>query len=235
MRKTIAVLVLALLVSACSPAISQTEVPTATVKIKPSLTPNPTNTPLPTPTEEPIPEPVVYEGTGDTFLAITKPIEGDMCLMFVQGNEAGEFFGLVAYDADGNLLHKLIITEEPYVGTRLLDGSPDKNSASLDIRAVGPWIITLFPIIPPYIADYIIDVPKSLSGNGDVVIITRGQSSSISANYKNEKHFVIFVHGTKTGGLVFNKQGAFTEEALLPENTVMLEIMSEGDWDINIK
>ena len=241
MRKVIVILLTLMLLTACSQPVPETVVPTATLKPEPTVTLLPTNTPPPTPTEEPsptpqpIPEPVVYEGSGDTTLPITKPIEGDMCFMFVQGNAASEFFGMVAYDSDDNLLRKLIITEKPYLGTRLLDGSPDKNTAVIDIRAVGPWQITLIPVTQPYIAQYIIDVPGPLSGNGDVVVLTRGESSSITADYSGDKHFVIHAQARATASVVFNKQGAFTGEELLPENTIMLEIMSEGDWEIDIK
>ncbi|MDF1512320.1 MAG: hypothetical protein P1S60_00780 [Anaerolineae bacterium] len=133
------------------------------------------------------------------------------------------------------MLHRMVLTEAPYAGTRLLDGSPADQTAVLDIKAVGPWRIQLLPFSTLYMLQHMIDVPGPLSGNGDVVVLTRGESLSVSTTYEGDKHFVIFAHGTQTGGLVFNKQGAFTENALLPENTVMLEIMSEGEWEIEIK
>ena len=237
LRKELVILLALMLLVACSQPVPETEAPSSTPLPKPTSTSQPTNTPPPTPTQETLstPEPVIYEGSGDTMLPITKPIEGDMCFLYVKGNTIGEFFGMVAYGTDDNLLHKLIVTEEPYEGIRLLDGSPEKNTAMLEIRAVGPWQIKLIPVIQPYMAEYIIDVPGEFSGNGDVVVLTRGQSSSITGNYTGDKHFVIFAHGTKTGGLVFNEQGIFTGDGLLPENTVMLEIMSEGDWEIEIK
>ena len=241
LRKELVILLTLMLLVACSQPVPESKTPSATPLPVPTYTSQPTYTPPPTPTQEPsptpepLPEPVKYEGSGDTMLQITKPIEGDLCFLHVKGNTAGEFFGMIAYDTDGNLLHKLIVTEEPYEGIRLLDGSPEKNTATLEIKAVGPWQIQLIPVIQPYMAEYIIDVPGEFSGNGDVVVLTRGQSSSITGNYTGDKHFVIFAHGTKSGGLVFNEQGIFTGDGLLPENTVMLEIMSEGDWEIEIE
>ena len=123
----------------------------------------------------------------------------------------------------------MIGTEKPYIGTRLLDGSPADQTALLAIKAEGPWQIQLLPFSPSYMMQHMNDVPGALSGTGNQVLLTRGQCSIIMANYIRDKHFVVFAHGTSTGGLVFNEQGAYAGEAPLPERTVMLEIKSEGD------
>lgn len=233
MRKVILILLTVLLLAACSQPTAQLAEPTAITQ--PTKTPLPTETTEPSPTLEPEPEPVVYEGTGDALLTITKPIEGDMCFMFVQGNAAGAFFGIRSYDAEGNPLHLLVSTEIPYIGTRLLDGSPAEQTAVLEIKAEGPWQIQLLSFSSSYMVQFMIDVPGTLSGTSDRVVLTRGQSSTIAVNYSDNKHFAVFAHGTSTGNLVFNEQGAYAGEATLPEKTVMLEIIAEGNWQIEIK
>ena len=248
-QKVNVTLIFVILLVACSQPSPQIQAPSATPELEPSAThlptsttaPTPTNTIAPSPTKqpsptpEPIPEPVIYEGSGDTLLKITKPIEDDMCFMFVQGNASASLFGINAYDADGNFLKKMIVTEKSYSGTRMLDGSPAEQTFALDIKAIGPWQIQLIPVIPPYMARYIIDVPTTFSGNGDVVILTRGQSSTVAANYTGDQHFAIHAHGLKSGAVVFNEQGAYSGENTLPDQTFLLEIMSEGDWEIEIK
>ena len=233
LRKLTFISCLLVLLAACAPAPSPEPTPTTTAV--PTQTAPPTPTTAPSPTPEPEPPPSVYEGSGDTILEITKPMMGDMCFMYVEGNAAGEFFGIAALDKQGNLLHRMVITEAPYTGTRLLDGSPTDQTAVLDIKAVGPWRIALLPFSSTYMLQHMMDVPGSLSGNSDVVVLTRGDSTSVTATYAGDQHFVIYAHGAQTGGLVFNKEGAFTESAALPERTVMLEIISEGDWEIEIK
>lgn len=212
-----------------------TEPPEPTDTPEPTNTPAPTNTPEPTstPTEvprpTPLPEPVVLTGSGDSVVDFENPFP--VSIVHITGNAARTNFVVWNYGADGSQYDLLVNTIDPYDGVVLMDAREGEYTKRFEITAVGEWTI----VVDSVLAARELDVPGTIEGIGDDVIVLTGETPDLANIKGNETatNFVIWGYGSETDLLV-NTIDPYEGTVILAGDTVVLAITAEGSWSIEV-
>lgn len=225
------------------PSATPTAPPTNTSKLtpqpsktpQPTLTPRPTNTegptvtPRPTNTPEPSPTPIVFTGSGDAVVDITKANEP--MLVHIVGNAGRRFFAVQSYDTTGNQLDLLVNTTDPYDGVRPLDFMANELTTRFQIQAVGKWTIEVLPLT----AARVLEVPGTITGIGDDVVILRGgkpDTAKIKGN-AGGRFFAVQGYGARRSLLV-NTTDPYDGTVILSNDTAIIEVRAIGEWSIEV-
>jgi hypothetical protein len=214
-------------------ATASATMPIATTKPSPSPSPTRRPTPRPTPQATPSPTPVAYfediilVGSGNTIQPFTIP-EQATAIVSMNYTETDQFL-VWSLDANGERKDLLCGRFGPYNGTTLMDWSG--HSTALDINADGDWGIAIRYITK---ADQW-DPSMAISGTSDnVFILSPRPSTLISADvaYAGTGNFMVTAYNSTGAHLLVNTVGTYTGEVLMPSDTVLLTIVSDGDWRI---
>jgi len=137
------------------PPSTSTLEPTNTRKSSPSLTPKPTNTPEPTntrrptntplPTATPTPEPQPIILTGKGDSVLEVEKWNGPALAKIKYN-GGSNFAVINYDAQDERIDLLVNTIGKYEGIIPLDFTDGEYTARLEVKASGEWEIQILPI-----------------------------------------------------------------------------------------
>lgn len=246
MRKIfLTVAVLSLLLTACGQTIpapatndqpADTEVDATETSVAPTNTPEPTATPKPTrtprPTSTPVPtkdpDPVIVTGNGGDVVDAENPY--DVAIVHITGNSAGRHFSVKNYGEDNEEYDLLVNTTDPYDGYRLLDSMEDEHTVRFQIEGQGEWTIEIFPL---YEGNEI-GVPGTYQGNGDDVLIIRGQEPDTAKIVGNAdgRYFGVFAYTKNERDLLINTTDPYDGKVLLPPGTLLIEVKAKGDWYI---
>jgi len=190
--------------------------------------------------EEPEPETVeadpgkvlTYTGTGDTVVNIEE--YGDWFMFEIEGNYGANYFGVIAYDENGERLGSLVNTTDVYHG-RVYDKT--QSARMLEVKATGDWSIKVMSL---YAADYGLK-GDTVNGSGDnVVLFFTDNGESLTASIKGNSgadYFGIIGydgHGSRTGALV-NTTDVYSGTVLLKNSPRIFEIKATGDWEITFE
>lgn len=214
----------------------KTATPTPSPTLAATNTPQVTNTPAATNTTvppTPEPEPFVYSGIGDDVVTLPNP--GELGVLYVEGNAASAHFAVTSYDRAGEYMNLLVNTTDPYKGFRPLDFMDDEATATLEIKATGPWTVQ---VISPYhssLLDHWVLLPEQYQGIGDDVLFIIGSptKATISGNGAGAHFAVIGYNGG--WNLLVNTTDPYEGKVRLHPGTVALEIKATGSWSINIE
>jgi len=196
---------------------------------EPTNTPRPTNTPEPTATSTPQPEPINLTGSGDSIVDVPK---GDYPAIMRAKHSGGGNFIVSSYDANNNQIDLLINTIGAYEGIKPLDFLTGEQTARLEIKAGGPWEITILPVQEART----VTIPGPVNGTGDdVFYIEGGAPDTIIADASQmTSNFIVYSYSDDGQELVFNEIGPYTGTALLDSSTFMLSVQAEGNWSVEI-
>lgn len=188
----------------------------------------PTFTPTDLPTITPAPQPIILTGSGDSVVDVNKWYGAALLSAVYNG---GSNFIVENYDANGNRIDLLINTIGHYKGVRPLDFRVSESTARFQVTASGPWELQILPL--ENITRVII--PGTYQGNGDDVIALNGGIPDLlevdaSHAYSN---FIIYSYST-SADLLVNEIAPYSGTVILPSNTIILEIIAEGNWSIQI-
>jgi hypothetical protein len=177
-------------------------------------------------------QPIVIDGSGDSIVDIDKP--AGVALIKISGNADSRYFGVLSYDSENEELDLLVNTTKPYNGLQLLDWKDDQDTARLKVEATGAWSIEVQPFNVQYIP--ILDIPGSQSGKDDYLLLLRGGTPDILHVSKADRNHIAVFGGTGEGReLLLNTVGPYEGMTLLPKGTLMIEIKTVGDWEIQIE
>lgn len=213
-----------------------TVVPTATTAPKPTKTPKPTETPKPTntPTLEPPTEPLVIEGTGDKVVDPDWP-PSMPAVIHITGNAAARHFAVTSYDASGDYVDLLVNTSDPYGGYR--NYNLNAPTARLEISATGPWTITLLPLHPDHLGQFVVRAPGTYQGTGDTILFIGGEpdTATITGNADN-RHFSVISYDSSANylDLLVNTSDAYEGTIRIAPDTAMLDVKAVGNWTIEL-
>ena len=174
----------------------------------------------------------VYEGSGDDYIKIEKP--ASFGIMRIQGNDQGRHFSVLGYYDDGNRGSLFVNTTEPYEGIVPLDFQDDENTEFLEISAVGSWRIEVLPLAA---ARHRLDVPGTVSGSGDDIIIVDPEAEPFRGTIEgNEKgrHFAVLGWGNRRRLLV-NTTEEYRGTVRIDPSTFVLQITAVGEWTVEIE
>jgi hypothetical protein len=234
----ISAFLLVMVLTACSSAPTPTEIPPTSKLINtpiPTNTPLPTDTPLPTATLAPPPDPIVLSGSGDSIVDVQK--WNGFAIANIKYN-GGRNFIVKSYDSNGEQIDLLVNKVGNYEGTVPLDISDGQQTTRFEIKSSGQWEIQVLPI--EQVKRF--NIPGTLKGNGDDVIILLGTSNpdllKIDAS-QAERNFILKGIGKSTR-LLANAIAPYTGTVMIPGNlltssgVLMLEIKATGEWSIEV-
>ncbi len=225
------------LVQATTQAFTNT--PTTTDTPKPTETPTetetpaPTETPNPTATQAPTPQPVIFTGSGNSVVDITKG--NGAALLHIKYTGSGNF-AIWNYDATGEKIDLLVNNIGNYEGTVPLDFREGESTARLEINATDQWKIELLP----FASIKTVAIPGVYKGTGDDVIYFIGNKKpdllKMDAS-KAQGNFAIWGYGNDVD-LLANEIAPYTgtvviDNSLLTDSGgVILVISTEGEWSV---
>lgn len=177
------------------------------------------------PPPAPIPPPVVYQGNGDTTLAITKPAGTTSVVVTVTGNAPGHYLGVRALD--GKQDH-LVDANGPYSGSTLLDADGG-TTTKLFVRAVVPWTITLSdPRTAPVFT-------QAYQGTGDTVLTYEGSGGTATINGGvSGSPFVLKMFSGGQGRAIATGTGPYSGTVRWPSGTSLIAVKATGQWTVSV-
>ena len=192
---------------------------------------------------------LAYSGSGDDV--VTLDDYDDWHMFVINGNSSGKYFGVTAYDEDGERLSSLVNTTDVYHGIVYDD---TQSAKMLEVKAEGDWSIT---VVSLYAADYGVK-GDTVTGSGDDVVVfypDAGDSTTayISGN-DGAKYFGVIAYdgyGSRIGSLVntvdpydgygsrigslVNTVDPYDGTVMLKEEPRIFVIKATGDWSIKFE
>ncbi len=191
-----------------------TEVPTA----------EPTPEPTLEPTAEPpaFSEPIELSGSGDDVVTFIVP-ENSPAIVELEYTGTGNFI-VVGYGPGGERTGSLVNEIGSYSGVRPLNFSARDIATEFEVRASGPWTITILPLSEARVADPVV------AGSGDdILIVHQVARSTLQATHSGQSNFIVRAWG-ETSRAVINEIGAYDGRIRLPDNTLLIEVQADGEW-----
>jgi hypothetical protein len=238
-------LIIAMVVSSAAAGGNTSPEPAAqksgTSATQPSETPAaksepPKPTPTPTeasPTEEAappapvVPADKVYQGSGDSVVAVELPDGADQVSVATISHIGSHNFAVWALDSNMEQ-HDLMVNEiGNYQGTVLfnLQGS---NTTSLQVTATGPWTITLRSIKSLRAFEGV-----SATGTGDDVLIYLGKAGAATISHDGQHNFAVWTYGDRSD-LVVNEIGAYNGTVRWSAGPSVVAVSADGNWSIKL-
>jgi hypothetical protein len=175
--------------------------------------------------------PGIIEGKGDEVIKVSNSILG---LIKVKGNASSLYFSVKNYGEDTQLIDLLVNTTDPYEGIRPLDFREGENTTWLEIKSEDEWTIEIMPISYARV----LNVPGKIDGKGDDVIVLSGSVPDLAKIVGNAESLYFSVKNYSSDGyildLLVNTTDPYEGMVILSKDTAFLEIVSEGDWSIEI-
>lgn len=173
-----------------------------------------------------------YTGTGDDVVVLD-PID-DWFVFEIEGNKDKAYFGVIAYDKNGQRLTALVNTTDSYHG---IVYDKTQSVTTLEINAKGSWSISVKSL---YDCQYGMK-GSTVKGTGDdVVLFYSDKGSSTTATIKGnagEDYFGIIGYD-KSGNRItayVNTTDKYDGKVFLKGEPVIFEINATGEWEINFE
>lgn len=173
-------------------------------------------------------DPIRLTGRGDDVVRLDKP---DVPAIITLTHNGSSNFVVTNYDGGGNRIDLLVNEIGTYNGTRPLDFDAAELTERLEIQADGNWTV----VVEPITAATSVRVPTSnTSGQGDsVLILSGGSPDTADISHSGESNFVVQAYGSSSRLLV-NEIGAYSGTVIVPRDTLVLEIVADGRWQLAI-
>jgi len=224
--------------------IPPTQVPLPTITPPSTNTPRPTNsprltsTPKPTSTSTPLPEPIVLTGSGDTVVDLGIEKFGGIAIAHVIGNTASRHFAITSYNDDGDKVELLVNTSYPYDGIVPVNFFELHNATQIEVSSVGEWKITLYPLLPEILPEYIhtLIVPGTYEGTGNDIFVLAGADPDFAKIKGNAdgRHFIVYEIGRNYFyELVFTSE-PYDGTVNLSRYAFLLKVIAIGEWKIEV-
>lgn len=198
----------------------------------PTRTPRPTNTPAPTLTPTTPPEPLVFSGSGDSVQDFDLTSFQGIAIAHITGNASSSYFAVESYDENGETVDLLVNTTDPYDGYVPVNFIDYQKANRFQITASDDWTITLLPIHPAFV--HSLDVPGSISGTGDDVILLFGDPDTAKINGNaSSQYFAVESYGTNWDLLV-NTTDPYEGIVILSKDAWILQVTASDPWTIEI-
>ena len=196
----------------------------------------PERAPEPEPEAEPEPEVVapaadtVYSGSGDTILQIELPAGPDAIGIATMSHSGSRNF--VVWSLDENLEQSdlLVNTIGGYSGTVPFSLDSGERVSAFEINADGAWTITLRDVLT------VREAPQgeTSTGQGDDVLVYRGDATIADVTHSGERNFVIWSYGDGSD-LIINDIGPYSGSVRWQAGGALIEVSADGAWSIGLQ
>jgi len=173
-----------------------------------------------------------YTGNGDDVV-ILDPID-DWFVFEIDGNKEEAYFGVIAYDKNGQRLTALVNTTDSYHG---IVYDKTQSVTTLEINAKGSWSISVKSL---YDCQYGMK-GSTVKGTGDDVILfysDKGRSATATIKGNAGEDYFGIIGYDKSGNRItayVNTTDKYDGKVLLKGEPVIFEINATGEWEINFE
>jgi hypothetical protein len=168
---------------------------------------------------------ITLKGKGKKVAKFDKPADTAAIATITHAGERNIIIDSV--DASGDEIANLVNEIGKYKGTVLFDEHSGDNSVAMKIDADGAWTITIKPVT----AARAWDPSTPLKGVGDDVVLVEPASSGLTTldlTYKGKSNFIVDAFSADGSENLANEIGNFSGQVLLPEGTVLLQVVAHG-------
>jgi len=192
----------------------------------------------PEPAPEPEPEPevvapaadIVYSGSGDAVLQIGLPAGPDSIGIATLSHSGSRNF--VVWSLDENLEQSDLIvnTIGAYSGSVPFNLETNERITAFEINADGAWTITLRDVLT------VREAPQgeTSTGQGDDVLVYRGDATIADVTHSGERNFVIWSYGDGTD-LIINDIGPYSGSVRWQAGAALIQVSADGAWSIGLQ
>ena len=160
---------------------------------------------------------------------ISKPV-GIAALVSLKYSGSDNFV-VWSIGADGSRNELLVNTIGRYQGTVLLDQRG--HSVALSVETTGRWTGTIAPLSQ---ADRW-NTTEITTGSGDNVLMLSSETIGLKTmliKHSGKSNFVVWSYSIDgQPNLLVNEIGDYSGEVLLPDQTYIISIQSEGNWGVS--
>ncbi len=173
-----------------------------------------------------------YTGTGDDVVVLD-PID-DWFVFEIEGNKDEAYFGVIAYDKNGQRLTALVNTTDSYHG---IVYDKTQSATTLEINAKGSWSISVKSL---YDCQYGMK-GSTVKGTGDDVVLfysDKGRSTTATIKGNAGEDYFGIIGYDKSGNRItayVNTTDKYDGKVLLKGEPVIFEINATGEWEINFE
>lgn len=185
--------------------------------------------PEPEQAREPFPD-IVYYGSGDSVLRIELPAGPDSIGVASISHTGSGFFAVWALDEDLEQNGLLVNTVGNYTGTVAIDSFTRVRIAAFEIKADGPWKVTMRDVLTLQE----IEQGSSVSGEGSDTLIYNGKTTIASISHQGQNNFAIWSFGEQSDLLV-NEIGNYNGQVRWQSGPALIQISADGAWSIDLE
>ena len=173
-----------------------------------------------------------YTGTGDDVVALD-PID-DWFVFEIEGNKDEAYFGVIAYDKNGQRLTALVNTTDSYHG---IVYDKTQSVTTLEVNAKNSWSISVKSL---YDCQYGMK-GTTVKGTGDDVILfysDKGRSATATIKGNTGEDYFGIIGYDKSGNRIaayVNTTDKYDGKVLLKGEPVIFEINATGEWEIHFE
>lgn len=182
-------------------------------------------------TSTPAPQlkPITLTGRGDDIVSVDK---ADVpAIARISTTQSNGNFAVTSYDSNGNRINLLVNEIGSYSGTRPIDFLNAEHTSRFEVVADGSWKIEILPLT----SARSLSIPGKMSGTGDDVITLRGSTPDVATiSHTGDSNFAITSYGASGRDLLVNEIGSYNGTVIVNGDTIILEIVADGSWSIDI-
>jgi hypothetical protein len=178
-----------------------------------------------------LPKDATYTGRGAKVIKLTLP--EDYVHVATITHRGSSNFIVKSIDSDGSDIDLIVNEIGRYTGTHLLDITDTQGALSaIQVEADGAWsiVVKVLQKAKPFTG--------SASGKGSDVLLapagTIGGLATASVTHKGSSNFIVKTYAEDEGDLLVNEIGNYTGQIILADGTLVIEIIADGTWSINL-
>ena len=101
-----------------------------------------------------------------------------------------------------------------------------------EIMSSGNWVIALYPFSVEYMDT--LQIPGKYEGIGDSVVVIIGEPDIVTFSTTEQDNFIVYAFTSDGRDLILNEIGPYSGEKILPSDVVLLTILMNGSWTMDI-
>lgn len=173
---------------------------------------------------------VSYSGSGDSILELELPAGPDSIGIASITHSGSRNFSIWALDENLDQDDLLVNEIGNYAGTVVFNLTSGVRIVAFEIGADGPWTVTLKDVL----SLEEITQGSSATGQGDGVLLYRGETTIANVSHEGERNFALWSYG-QDSDLLINEIGGYSGQVRWQSGPALIEITADGPWTIELQ